>query len=148
MIIEDNKKIVSLIADEMWNQGLINVGDEIMEADAKYHGPHMPNGTGTRENWKQAITMYRNAFPDCRVVYEELIVCDNIVIGRWKATGTHTGNLPGIEQITGKQIVIGGITIYKLANDKIIEAWEQLDLLGMWQQLGFVSLPNSELKGG
>jgi len=140
MTLEENKKLVSLIADEIWNQGKLEVCDEIMSVDAKYHGPHMPNGAGTRENWKQAIKMYRNAFPDCRVIYEELIVCDNIVIGRWNATGTHTGNLPGIEQITGKQIVISGITIYKLANDKIIEAREQLDLLGMWRQLGFISI--------
>ena len=71
MIIEDNKKTIFLIADEIWNQGKIEVCDEIMSVDAKYHGPHMPNGTGTRENWKQAIVMYRNAFPDRYVTYEE-----------------------------------------------------------------------------
>jgi hypothetical protein len=48
--------------------------------------------------------------------------------------------------ITGKQIAISGITIYRIANGKIIEAWEQLDLLGMWLQLGVISLPVGEKK--
>jgi predicted ester cyclase len=141
---EENKKLVSLIADEIWNQGKLKVCDEIMSVDAKYHGPHMPNGTGTRENWKQAIAMYRNVFPDSHVTYEGLIANDDFVVGRWSATGTHKGKLPGIEQITGKQIAISGITIYRFVNGKIIEAWEQLDLLGMWKQLGVISLPGEE----
>lgn len=145
---EENKKLVFLIADEIWNQGKLNVCDEIMSVDAKYYVPHMPNGTGTRENWKQAIAMYRNAFPDGLVTYEELIAYDDTVAGRWNATGTHKGNLSGIEQPTGKKITIGGITIYRIANGKIVEAWEQLDLLGMWQQLGVISLPGSKLKEG
>jgi steroid delta-isomerase-like uncharacterized protein len=143
MILENNKKIVSLIADEIWNQGKLEVYDEIMSVDAKYHGLHMPNGTGTRENWKQAIAMYRTAFPDSHVSYEELIAYDDVVVGRWTATGKHTGRLPGIDQITGKRIAIGGITIYRIADGKIIEAWEQLDLLGMWRQLGFISIPGA-----
>jgi predicted ester cyclase len=146
MALEENKKLVSLIADEIWNEGKLTVCDDIMHVDAKYHGPHMPDGTGTRENWKQAIAMYRNVFPDSHVTYEELIANDDTVVGRWSATGTHKGKLPGIEQITGKQIAISGITIYRIANGKIIEAWEQLDLLGMWLQLGVISLPVGEKK--
>jgi predicted ester cyclase len=42
---------------------------------------------------------------------------------------------------TGKKIALGGITIYRLTDGRIVEAWEQLDMLGMWQQLGVVELP-------
>jgi predicted ester cyclase len=48
--------------------------------------------------------------------------------------------MPGVAP-TGKRIAIGGISIYRIAEGKIVEAWEQLDLLGMWQQLGLVDLP-------
>ena len=114
-----------------------------MAADAPYHGPHMPNGLGDRESWRQAIAGYRGAFPDSHVTFDELIVSGDTVVGRWKATGTHTGPLPGLPP-TGKPIALGGITIYRIADGKIIEAWEQLDMLGMWQQLGVVSLPGHE----
>jgi len=79
--------------------------------------------------------MYRNAFPDAHVTYDELIVTANGIVGRWSATGTHKGELPGVLS-TGRQIAISGITIYRIADGKIIEAWEQLDLFGMWRQLG------------
>jgi len=135
-----NNALVSRIANEIWNRGDLDVTSEVMVADAQYHGPHMPNGTGNRENWRQAIAMYRSAFPDSRVTFEELISSGNTVVGRWSATATHTGQLPGVAP-TGKRIAIGGITIYRVSGGKIVEAWEQLDMLGMWQQLGIVSLP-------
>ena len=138
----DKALLISRIAEDIWNRGDIDVADDIMTADAKYHGPHMPNGVGVREDWKRAITMYRSAFPDSHVTYDELIITDDTVVGRWSATATHTGELPGLAP-TGKRIVISGITIYRFSESKIIEAWEQLDLLGMWQQLGVVSLPGS-----
>ncbi len=134
--------IINRIADEMWNKGLIEVGDEIMEADAKYHGPHMPNGTGTREDWKQAVEMYRAAFSNSHVKYEELIETNDIVIGRWSATATNTGKLAEMPP-TGKPISLTGITIYKFNGDKVYEVWEQLDMLGMWTQLGFIKLPDT-----
>ena len=30
-----------------------------MAPDAKYHGAHMPGGTGGRDDWRRAIGMYR-----------------------------------------------------------------------------------------
>lgn len=85
--------------------------------------------------------MYRSAFPDSHVIYEELYACGDTVVGRWSATATHTGSLPGVAP-TGKKISIGGIQIFRLRDGKIIEGWEQLDMLGMWQQLGVVTLPS------
>jgi len=138
-----NTELIARIADDIWNRGTLDVIDEVMTPDAAYHGPHMPGGTGGRDHWRQAIAMYRRAFPDSHVTYEELIECGDKVIGRWRATGTHTGELPGVPS-SGKPIAISGITIYRVAGGKIVEAWEALDLLGMWQQLGVVKLPGRE----
>ena len=140
---EEKKALVSRIAADIWNRGDLEVVDEVMAADARYHGPHMPNGLGDRESWRRAIAGYRGAFPDSHVTFDELVVSGDTVVGRWRATGTHTAPLPGLPP-TGKPIAIGGITIYRFSDGKIAEAWEQLDLLGMWQQLGVVSLPEHE----
>jgi steroid delta-isomerase-like uncharacterized protein len=140
MSFEEDRALVSRIADEIWNRGDLAAAEAVMAADARYHGPHMPGGTGDRETWKAAIAMYRNAFPDSHVVFEELIDGGETVVGRWSATGTHEGPLPGVPP-THRRIAIGGITIYRLRNGRIVEAWEQLDMLGMWRQLGVVTLP-------
>ena len=140
MAADEYTALVSRIADDIWNRGDLDVCYEVMAPAAVYHGPHMPTGRGDRETWKRAIAMYRSAFPDSHVTYEDLHVCGDIVVGRWSATGTQTGPLPGLEP-TGRPIALGGITIYRFADGKISEAWEQLDMLGMWQQLGAVTLP-------
>jgi steroid delta-isomerase-like uncharacterized protein len=139
----DNKALVSRVADDIWNRGDLAAVDQVMVANARYHGPHMPNGVGDRESWRQAVSMYRGAFPDSHVTFQGLIASGDIVVGRWSATGTHTGQLRGVAP-TGKRIAIGGITIYRIADGKIVEAWEQLDLLGMWEQLGVVAVPGPE----
>jgi predicted ester cyclase len=143
MNVDLNKTLVARIADDIWNRGDLEVADQVMAPNAKYHGPHMPNGLGSREDWKQAIAMYRVGFPDCHVTFEDLIPSDDFIVGRWSATGTHTGPLPSLPP-TGRRIAISGITIYRIAESKIVESWEQLDLLGMWQQLGIISLPGRE----
>lgn len=133
--------LVSRIADEIWNEGRLDVCDEVMAPDARYYGPHMPGGVADRETWRRAIEMYRSAFPDSHVVYDELLAFGETVVGRWTATATHTGPLPGLEP-TGREISIGGIQIFRLRNGRIVEGWEQLDMLGMWRQLGVVTLPD------
>jgi steroid delta-isomerase-like uncharacterized protein len=143
MTDEESRTLTSRVADDIWNRGDLAAVDEVMAEDALYHGPHMPGGTGGREEWAGAIRMYRTAFPDSHVTYEELIVCGSTVVGRWSATGTHTRPLPGLAP-TGRRITIGGITIYRLSGGRIVEAWEQLDMLGMWTQLGVITMPGPE----
>lgn len=143
MSVEENKALVVRIAEDIWNRGHLAVVADVMAADARYHGPHMPGGSGGRDDWRSAIAMYRGAFPDSHVVFEELLVSGDKIVGRWSATGTHTGELPGVAP-TGKRIAISGITIYRFYDDRIAEAWEELDLLGMWQQLGMFKRPGHE----
>ena len=38
----------------------------------------------------------------------------------------------------GKQITVTGIAISRIADGKIAETWEEVDRLGMMQQLGVV----------
>jgi predicted ester cyclase len=37
---------------------------------------------------------------------------------------------------TGKQVHVGGITIDKIQDGKVVESWNQWDNLGLMQQLG------------
>ena len=140
MDVHDARALIARIADELWNQGDLSVVDEIMAPGGAYHGPHMPGGTGDRETWRRAVGTYLTAFPDSHVTFDELVSCGDTVVGRWRATGTHRGPLPGVEP-TGRRIEIGGITIYRLEGGRVVEAWEQLDMLGMWRQIGVVEVP-------
>lgn len=59
------------------------------------------------------------------------------VIVRWSMRGIHGGTFVGVAP-TGHEAAIAGITIDRMADAKIAEAWSSYDQLGMLQQLGFL----------
>ncbi|GAC1376676.1 MAG: hypothetical protein NVS2B12_35960 [Ktedonobacteraceae bacterium] len=52
----------------------------------------------------------------------------------------HQGNFQGLAP-TGKQVMMTGIDIQRVANGKIAENWVNLDVLGLLQQLGAIPSP-------
>ncbi len=53
---------------------------------------------------------------------------------RWSFTAKHTGNALGTPA-TGKTVHVTGITILRAAGGKVVEAWQNWDMLGMMQQI-------------
>jgi predicted ester cyclase len=49
----------------------------------------------------------------------------------------HTGDLFGIPP-TGKQLMMTGIAIYRIAGGRIVERWSEQSRLGIMQQLGMI----------
>src|SRR5215203_2618433 len=93
------------------------------------------------EGLKQFVTMIRSAIPDLRITLEEDIAEGDKVVSRWRAQGTHQGELMGIAP-TSNQVIITGITIHRIEDGKIVEEWENRDALGLMQQIGAV--PSSQ----
>jgi predicted ester cyclase len=52
--------------------------------------------------------------------------------------GTHQGETEAFGPATGRQMEITGITIKRVSEGKIAEAWTNFDALGMMQQLGMI----------
>jgi steroid delta-isomerase-like uncharacterized protein len=92
------------------------------------------------EGLKQFVSMIRSALPDLRITLEDDIAEGNKVVSRWRAQGTHQGELMGIAP-TGNQVGITGITIHRVEDGKIVEEWENWDALGMMQQIGAIPSP-------
>ena len=87
----------------------------------------------------------RDAIPD-RVDIIEGIIADGDTVGLlWRLTGTHRGDLYGIPS-TGRQISIYEIGIFKLAEQRITEAWFMADEAGLLLQLGAKLPPRSDGK--
>jgi predicted ester cyclase len=77
-------------------------------------------------------------FPNIERTIEDTIVQGDRVVFRHQYRGTHTGNFLGIPP-TGKQVNIGGITILRLRDRKIIEEWFELNHLELMKQLGVMA---------
>jgi steroid delta-isomerase-like uncharacterized protein len=135
---EQNKVIARRCIEELFNRGNYAVVDELFASD--YIG--YPDRIVGPKGVKQAVTTLRHAFPDVRLIVEDLIAEGDRIVIRWTAHGTHEGEYEGIPA-TGKQATVTGIYIERIANGKFVEGWENLDALGLMVQLGVVPATGS-----
>jgi steroid delta-isomerase-like uncharacterized protein len=134
MSTEENKAIVRRHWEEVINKGNLAAVDETQAANYVYHGSGGQEFKGP-EGFKQFITMFRTAFPDLSATVEDVVAEGDKVTHRAIMRGTHKGEFMGIAP-TGKQVAISAIVISRFAGGKEVEAWSNLDQLGMMQQIG------------
>ena len=141
MSLEDNKAIVRTYVETVWNQQQLERADEVVAPDFLDHAPlpgQAPGLDGAKRKWAMCL----NAIPDLRVTIEDLVAEGDKVAVRRSYEGTHQGELLGIPA-TGKQVRVSSISIFRLAEGKIAENWEQLDRLALLQQLGVIPAPSA-----
>jgi predicted ester cyclase len=119
MTVESNVSLVRRLIDEGWNQGRLEVLDELVAEDA-VSGPDGP--TFGRQAWKDEIAYFRSMFPDLRFDINDLFGADDRVALRWAATGTDTGGFMG-RPPTGRRITSAGVDIYRIADGLLVQAW-------------------------
>jgi len=134
MSTEENKAKIRRVWEEVLDKGNLALADEIMAPNYVYHGSGGQEFKGP-EGFKKLITMFRTAFPDFHVTVDDMVADGDKVAHRATMRGTHKGELMGIAP-TGKQVTIAAIVISRFAGGKEVEAWSNLDQLGMMQQMG------------
>ena len=122
MSIEANKALLRRYYQEVLNQGNLSVIDQLFASDLV-------------ESFKQAVTMSRAAFPDLQVTIEDQIGESDRVVTRWTAQGTHKGPFLGVPP-TNKPVTVTAIHIHQVTDGRIVRLWEEINLLGVMQQLG------------
>jgi len=110
--------------EEAFNQRKFEVLDEIFSAELLVR-------------IKPTVVPFLMAFPDWHGTVDDIIAEGDTVVNRWTGHGTHQTDAMGLPA-TGKPVTMNGITIFRVARDKIVEEWTQADQLGMMQQLGFI----------
>ncbi len=137
---EENKILSRRVVEEVLVAGNLDVVDEILSKDYVHHDPAMPEEGHGREHFKEFASMYRSAFPDVHMQIEDQIAEGDRVETRWVASGTHEGDLMGINP-TGNRVTVAGMTIDRIADGQIAETWDNYDALGMMQQVGAIPSP-------
>lgn len=133
--LEENKALVRRCIDEV-DKGNWAIFDELLAADYVYHMPGSPKAL-TREETEQFSRTIRAAFPDGRITVLDMIAEGDKVVTRYTSSATHKGDFMGIPA-TGKEVVVKGIVISRIAEGKIAEDWEEFDGIGFLQQLGAI----------
>jgi predicted ester cyclase len=119
-VISKNKALMRRIYEDMWNRADPSIAAEIFA---------QPEGVERFEG------QFLLAFPDLQHTIEEMIAEDDHVAVRFSAHGTHTGQWMHSAP-TGKSIQYTGVTVARIAGDKIIEHHTWWDKTGLVGQIG------------
>ena len=142
MSTEQNKSIVRRWIEEGWNKANIGLIDPVYAANFVQHDPNVPMPVRSADDLKNYVGAYLTAFPDLHFTVEDLVAEGDRVVWRFNSHATHLGVLMGIPP-TGKQALVTGIVIFRLAESRIAEAWVNIDALGMLQQIGVIPAPET-----
>lgn len=113
--------------------------DPLIPCTSSWHtSPAAPTPTSLLQ-LRQAV---RHAFPDLQLTITNLISEEDTLVARWQIQGTDLGGYEGYLP-TGKVVCLTGITIVRLEDLRITEEWNEIDVMGMLNQLGVVSFSPS-----
>jgi steroid delta-isomerase-like uncharacterized protein len=134
---EENKELVRRWFEEVWNKGRADAIDEMFAPNGIAYGlsddPANPI-TGPR-NFRPFHTTFRDAFPNMIIVVEDLVAEDDKVAARCSVRARHEGDFMG-RAATQADVDFTGMTIVRIENGKIVEAWNNFDFMTMNRQVG------------
>ncbi len=134
---ETNKALIKRFIEEFFNQRKLEIFDELVHPQVISHDPVI-SPTEDFATLREILGFaYPLAFPDIHADINILVAEGDKVVVRWTVTGTHKGEYFGVPP-TGKSIKFTGITIYRIADGKIVEIWWAYDALGLLQQIGVI----------
>jgi steroid delta-isomerase-like uncharacterized protein len=135
--LDANKNIIRAFV-AAWNERDFDRFDTLMADDAVLSVGAMSvscNAAGTRA----IATEWTTAFPDWQFELLDLIAEGDRVVAHMPYTGTFKTPISGVEP-TGRFARVDEMVIFRIADDKVAQAWEVYDEAGMWRQLGVAPL--------
>jgi predicted ester cyclase len=137
---EANKATMRRFIEEVWNQGHMEVADEIFDQRANRPSaaalPPGPMGV------KIIAQMFRSAYPDYHMDIEFMVAEEDRVVPRFRQRGTHQGELMGIPP-TGKSVDFKETGILRSRTGKGLRAGTRLTCSACSFQLGVAPMPRA-----
>jgi len=138
---DENKAFIRRWFEEVWNKGREEAIDEMFAEEGIANGLEDESGRPLRgaTGFKPFFRKFREAFPEIEVVVEDVIAEGDKVAARCTVRGRHRGDTLGFAA-TEKPVEFTGMTIVRIRDGKIVEAWNNFDFMTMFQQLGALRL--------
>ena len=138
---EENKALVRRWFEEVWNKGQAEAIDEMFAEEGVAHGLADETAAPLRgpSHFKTFHGRFREAFPDVEVTVEDVIAEGDRVAARCSVRASHQSDSLGFAA-TGRAVEFTGMTFARVADGKIVEAWNNFDFMSMYGQLGALNL--------
>jgi steroid delta-isomerase-like uncharacterized protein len=109
----------------VWDKGDEAALDELYAPGFVYHMRSASLAPGLAGE-KQVVRMLHNAFPDLRIVIDDLIVDEHNAVIRWTMPCTHRGEFRGVAP-NGRPVRFTGMDILRIENGKITGRWDEVN---------------------
>jgi len=118
--------------DEVWNKGRRDAIAEMLLPDAVLHEAGI-DSVGPEGSFP-LFDRLSATFSEIHVAIDDTMADGDKICVRWSFSGKNTGGGLGVGP-TGKTIHTTGITIMRVSGDKLVEGWQNWDMLGMMEQI-------------
>jgi len=136
---EENKALVRRWFDEVWNKGRADAIDEMFDENGVAHGlsddpSHPIKGPA---GFRPFHTTFREAFPNMAIVVDDMVAEGDKVAARCSVRARHEGEFLS-RAATQAPVDFTGMTIVRIKNGKIVEAWNNFDFMTLHKQVGLL----------
>jgi prolycopene isomerase len=132
----DNVAKIRRLIEEVWEQGKVDVADEILAPDIVNHDL-MPGAQDGLEGFKHHVVDLRGGSSDLHLKVEFLVGAGEWVTARWRWQGIHDGPIFGIPASL-RRLDVPQLAVWRFENGKAKDFWQRSDETGMLIQMGVI----------
>ena len=140
MSAEENKAVIRRLIEEVYNEGNLDVVDELVAPDIFNH-PAVPEHQRGIDGFKHVMEWVREFSSDVHYDIDDIISEGDKVAVRMTQSGSHTGMVRGIPP-TGKRFSVDYVHWFRVEDGKVAELWAVRDDLTRLEQLGLMPEPD------
>jgi predicted SnoaL-like aldol condensation-catalyzing enzyme len=134
-----NKHLPRLFAQAL-NEKRIELFDEFIHPEYNNHNPQVqPGPAGVQAFFRH----YLDAFPDTKVVIQDVIEENDRISARFTYDGTLRKPFVGYRP-NSAPVQLRSIDIWRVKDGKFVEHWDELNLLEVLQQIGAATVRKSD----
>lgn len=133
----ESKELGRQFMETVIGKGDWDLGAKIVSPDVVMIHPSSPEPVAGIEAVKGMLLGFRAGLPDMSMTVEDAIGEDDRAVILWRLRATHTADLFGLPA-TGKAIEMPGMSVFRVADGKIVHDIVSEDTMGLMRQLGVV----------
>ncbi len=134
MLEQANRELIVRHFEEIFNRGNMAFVDEAYTDDAVIHDAIVPEIPPGPSGVRKYLRTYAGPVPDIHFEVLQLVADGDIIAAQWTASGTHKGTLLSLPP-TGRHLEAQGVSIYRMEDGRIAEAWNYWDVIAMLRSM-------------
>ncbi len=131
--VAQNVEVVRRVLEEIWNDGNVDLADELIAVDAIDHDKQ-PGEADGRESFKEHVQILRGASSNMHLAIDQVWGAGDRVVARWRWQGVQDRPMFDMPP-SNKPFDMTTVAIYRVQNGQVTEIWKATDLLQMLEQL-------------